>query len=85
MKKCCPTLTMWRHLLHYPVIKESFFAQEQLQLWYSQCFQNLLYFLPLFMYFSGGGYFYVKRRHDPHIKMEWQQALEEEDNEEVDK
>ena len=25
-----PTSTMWHHLLHYPVIKKSFFAQEQL-------------------------------------------------------
>ena len=24
----CPTSTMWRHLLHYPVIKKSVFAQE---------------------------------------------------------
>ena len=28
MKQSCPTRTMWRHLLHYPLIKKSVFAHE---------------------------------------------------------
>ena len=31
MKQSCPTSTMWRHLLHYPLTKKSGFALELLQ------------------------------------------------------